>query len=79
MITLPNGDSLGNDNNDEEYIISQLSILQKQMKGWKQAPNESTVLGNNLATGVMISYEFVLPDNIRLYQKQAILPWIWKI
>ncbi|MEZ3501469.1 DcrB-related protein [Pantoea sp. KPR_PJ] len=65
-------DSLGNHNNAEEYINSQLSILQKQMKDWNQAPFELVMLGENLTTGVMISYDFERPDTLRVYQKQAI-------
>lgn len=65
-------DKLGNHNNLEEYIASQLSILQKQMKNWQQGPHEQAVLGQNLTSGVLITYDFMRGDNIRLYQKQAI-------
>lgn len=65
-------DKLGSHNNPEEYILSQLAILQKQMKGWQQQVHQPVVLGDNLTTGTMISYDFLRPDDIRLYQKQAI-------
>lgn len=65
-------DKLGDHNNPEEYILSQLAILQKQMKDWQQEPHQPVVLGNNLTTGIMISYDFLRPDNLRLYQKQAL-------
>lgn len=65
-------DKLGNHNNPEEYILAQLAILQKQMKDWQQEAHKPVVLGHNLTTGIMISYDFLRPDNIRLYQKQAI-------
>jgi len=65
-------DTLGNHNNVEEYIASQIALLQKQMKNWQQGPNEAAMLGENYASGVMITYDFMRPDNVRLYQKQAI-------
>lgn len=65
-------DKLGDHNNPEEYILSQLAILQKQMKDWQQEAHQPMVLGNNLTTGIMISYDFLRPDNLRLYQKQAL-------
>jgi hypothetical protein len=65
-------DKLANHNNPEEYISSQLAILQRQMKDWQQQANQPVVLGDNLSTGIMITYDFLRPDNIRLYQKQAI-------
>ncbi|MDW8847667.1 DcrB-related protein [Erwinia sp. MMLR14_017] len=65
-------DKLGNHNNVEEYIASQIGLLQKQMKNWKQGPHEAALLGDNYASGVMITYDFMRPDNVRLYQKQAI-------
>lgn len=65
-------DKLGDHNNPEEYILSQLAILQKQMKDWQQEAHQPVVLGNNLTTGIMISYDFLRPDNLRLYQKQAL-------
>ncbi|WP_337013711.1 DcrB-related protein [Pantoea sp. AS142] len=65
-------DKLGDHNNPEEYILSQLAILQKQMKDWQQEVHQPVVLGNNLTTGIMITYDFLRPDNLRLYQKQAI-------
>ncbi|MGJ0482721.1 DcrB-related protein [Pantoea agglomerans] len=65
-------DKLGDHNNPEEYILSQLSILQKQMKDWQQEAHQPVVLGDNLTTGIMISYDFLRPDNLRLYQKQAV-------
>jgi len=65
-------DKLGDHNNPEEYILSQLAILQKQMKDWQQEVHQPVVLGDNLTTGIMISYEFLRPDNLRLYQKQAL-------
>lgn len=65
-------DKLGDHNNPEEYILSQLAILQKQMKDWQQEAHQPAVLGDNLTTGIMISYDFLRPDNLRLYQKQAL-------
>lgn len=65
-------DKLGDHNNPEEYILSQLAILQKQMKDWQQEVHQPVVLGNNLTTGIMITYDFLRPDNLRLYQKQAV-------
>lgn len=65
-------DKLGDHNNPEEYILSQLAILQKQMKDWQQEAHQPVVLGDNLTTGIMISYDFLRPDNFRLYQKQAL-------
>jgi len=65
-------DSLGNCNSLEEYIASQLGLLQQQTKGWRQAPCEEAELGKGLATGVMLSYDFLRPDNLRLFQKQAL-------
>jgi hypothetical protein len=65
-------DKLGNYNNPEEYILSQLAILQKQMKDWQQEVHQPVVLGNKLTTGIMITYDFLRPDNLRLYQKQAV-------
>ncbi|KAA5927441.1 DUF1795 domain-containing protein [Pantoea sp. Bo_2] len=65
-------DKLGDHNNPEEYILSQLAILQKQMKDWQQEAHQSVVLGDNLTTGIMISYDFLRPDNLRVYQKQAL-------
>ncbi|WP_370417126.1 DcrB-related protein (plasmid) [Pantoea vagans] len=65
-------DKLGDHNNPEEYILSQLAILQKQMKDWQQEAHQPVVLGDNLTTGIMISYNFLRPDNLRLYQKQAL-------
>ncbi|AMG56710.1 DcrB-related protein [Pantoea vagans] len=65
-------DKLGDHNNPEEYILSQLAILQKQMKDWQQDAHQPVVLGDNLTTGIMISYDFLRPDNLRLYQKQAL-------
>lgn len=65
-------DKLGDHNNPEEYILSQLAILQKQMKDWQQEAHQPVVLGDNLTTGIMISYDFLRPDNLRLYQKQAL-------
>lgn len=65
-------DRLGNHNSVEEYIASQLSILQKQTKEWVQAPCEEAVLGDGLASGMMIAYNFLRPDNIRMFQKQAV-------
>lgn len=65
-------DKLGNHNNPEEYILSQLAILQKQMKDWQQESHQPVTLGNNLTTGIMITYDFLRPDNLRLYQKQAV-------
>lgn len=65
-------DKLGDHNNPEEYILSQLAILQKQMKDWQQEVHQQVVLGQNLTTGIMITYDFLRPDNLRLYQKQAI-------
>lgn len=65
-------DKLGDHNNPEEYILSQLAILQKQMKDWQQEAHQPVVLGDNLTTGIMISYDFLRPDNLRLYQKQAV-------
>ncbi|MGC0851214.1 DcrB-related protein [Pantoea agglomerans] len=65
-------DKLGDHNNPEEYILSQLAILQKQMKDWQQEVHQPVVLGNNLTTGIMITYNFLRPDNLRLYQKQAV-------
>jgi len=65
-------DKLGDHNNPEEYIFSQLAILQKQIKDWQQEGHQPVVLGDNLTTGIMITYDFLRPDNIRLYQKQAI-------
>ncbi|MBN9927774.1 DcrB-related protein [Pantoea agglomerans] len=63
---------MGDHNNPEEYILSQLAILQKQMKDWQQEVHQPVVLGNNLTTGIMITYDFLRPDNLRLYQKQAV-------
>jgi len=65
-------DKLGSHNNVEEYIDSQLAILKKQMTDWQQGPHEIAVLGENLTSGVMISYDFNRGDSMRLYQKQAI-------
>jgi len=65
-------DKLGDHNNPEEYILSQIAILKKQMKDWKQEVHQQVVLGNSLTTGIMITYDFLRPDNLRLYQKQAI-------
>lgn len=65
-------DKLGNHNNPEEYILSQLDILKKQMKDWHQEPHQPVTLGKNLTTGIMITYDFLRPDKLRLYQKQAI-------
>lgn len=65
-------DSLGNHNSVEEYIGSQLSILQKQVKEWKQDAFEEAILGEHLATGIMITYNFMRPDNVCMFQKQAI-------
>lgn len=65
-------DRLGDHNNPEEYILSQLNILKKQMKDWKQDVHQSVTLGDNLSTGIMISYNFLRPDNLRFYQKQAV-------
>jgi len=65
-------DKLGNHNNVEEYIESQLAILKKQMKDWQQGPYELAVLGEHLTSGVMIGYDFNRGDGQRLYQKQAI-------
>lgn len=65
-------DGLGNHNSIEEYIESQLSMLRKQIKEWHQAPYEPVVLGNNVTNGILISYDFLRPDNIRQYQRQAI-------
>lgn len=65
-------DALGNHNCTEEYIESQLGTLSKQVKDWQQAPGESITLGDNVATGLLISYNFLRPDNHRQYQKQAI-------
>lgn len=65
-------DKVGDHNNPEEYILSQLAILQKQMKDWQQEVHQPVVLGNNLTTGIMITYDFLRPDNLRLYQKQAV-------
>ncbi|NEG60620.1 DcrB-related protein [Pantoea agglomerans] len=65
-------DKLGNHNNPEEYILSQIAILKKQMKDWQQQSHQPVVLGDNLTTGIMITYDFLRPDNLRLYQKQAI-------
>lgn len=65
-------DKLGDHNNPEEYILSQLAILQKQMKDWQQEVHQPVVLGNNLTTGIMITYDFLRPDNLRVYQKQAV-------
>jgi len=65
-------DKLGDHNNPEEYILNQLAILQKQMKDWQQEVHQPVVLGNNLTTGIMITYDFLRPDNLRLYQKQAV-------
>jgi len=65
-------DKLGNHNNPEEYILSQLAILQKQMKDWQQEAHQPVALGNNLTMGIMITYDFLRPDNLRLYQKQAV-------
>lgn len=65
-------DKLGDHNNPEEYILSQLAIPQKQMKDWQQEAHQPVVLGDNLTTGIMISYDFLRPDNLRLYQKQAL-------
>ncbi|MFL6612825.1 MAG: DcrB-related protein [Pantoea agglomerans] len=65
-------DKLGDHNNPEEYILSQLAILQKQMKDWQQEVHQPVVLGNNLTTGIMITYDFLRPDNLRLHQKQAV-------
>ncbi len=48
-------DKLGDHNNPEEYILSQLAILQKQMKDWQQEVHQPVVLGNNLTTGIMIT------------------------
>nr|MBD8132655.1 DcrB-related protein [Pantoea agglomerans] len=63
---------MGDHNNPEEYILSQLAILQNQMKDWQQEVHQPVVLGNNLTTGIMITYDFLRPDNLRLYQKQAV-------
>lgn len=65
-------DSLGSHNNLEEYIESQLSILRTKMQDWQQKPHEPIELGNNISSGIMITYDFLRPDNVRLYQKQAI-------
>lgn len=65
-------DSLGIHNSVEEYIASQLGLLQKQTREWKQAPYREAVLGEDLACGVMLAYNFLRPDNIRMFQKQAI-------
>ncbi|CAH6380258.1 hypothetical protein DAPPPG734_24890 (plasmid) [Pantoea agglomerans] len=42
------------------------------MKDWQQEVHQPVVLGNNLTTGIMITYDFLRPDNLRLYQKQAV-------
>jgi hypothetical protein len=65
-------DSLGNHNSVEEYIDSQISILNSQMKNWLQDPHELVVLGDNLTSGILINYSFLRPDKTRSYQKQAI-------
>lgn len=65
-------DVLGHHNSIEEYIESQLVILKKQVKDWQQAAYEPIPLGDNLAEGVLIKYDFLRPDNIRQYQTQAI-------
>lgn len=65
-------DVMGNHNSIEEYIESQLTLLKKQVKDWQQAPYELIKLGNDLTTGILISYDFLRPDNIRQYQRQAI-------
>jgi len=65
-------DKLGVHNNPEEYIFSQLAILQKQIKDWQQEGHEQVVLGDNLTTGIMITYDYLRPDNSRFYQNQAI-------
>lgn len=65
-------DELGIHNSIEEYIESQLSILRKQIKDWQQAPYEPVALGNGVTTGVLICYDFLRPDNVRQYQRQAI-------
>lgn len=65
-------DKLGHHNNVEEYIESQLAVLKKQMKDWKQGSYELAVLGDNLTSGVLINYDFNRGEGMRLYQKQAI-------
>ncbi|MBN9931447.1 hypothetical protein HZD82_24615, partial [Pantoea agglomerans] len=40
--------------------------LQKQTKDWQQEVHQPVVLGNNLTTGIMITYDFLRPDNLRL-------------
>lgn len=65
-------DTLGNHNNIEEYIESQLNILKKQVKDWHQAAHQPAVLGDNAAIGLIIAYDFLRPDNLHLYQKQAV-------
>lgn len=35
-------------------------------------PYEQVNLGNGVTTGLLINYDFLRPDNIRQYQKQAI-------
>lgn len=65
-------DVLGNHNSVEEYIDSQLAILKKQMKNWQQGDHQAVTLGDNLSIGVLITYDFLRPDKIRLYQNQAI-------
>ena len=65
-------DALGNHNSLEEYIESQLSILKKQVRDWHQVPYEQVNLGDGVTSGLLINYDFLRPDNIRQYQKQAI-------
>lgn len=64
-------DTLGSHNNVIDYIDHQLSTLQKRYRRWQQSLHELAVLGDNLTSGITVTFNFTQDDKIALYQKQA--------
>ena len=64
-------DSLNNGETLTTYIDRQLALLEKHVKGWKQARREPAALGDNLLQGECVHARF-LRDGKPVFQQQAV-------
>lgn len=64
-------DSLKDSETLSEYIVRQLTLMAKHLKGWKQGDRLAATLGDNLFDGEFIDASY-LRDGKRVYQRQAV-------
>lgn len=64
--TLPTGVALN------DYISRQPGELQRNVQGWQEKERTTVVPGDNVCSGIGLDYSFLRPDNVRIWQKQAV-------